>query len=497
MQHCSILLILLGVLGLSGCATNEVTGADELRLMSQAEELKLGAQQYPILRQQSGGDFVADPELVQYVQTVGARLAAVADRDLPYEFVVINAADWNAWALPGGKIGINRGLLLAMETEAELAAVLAHEIVHAAAGHGANQNAAGQLGQLGLEVLGALIDNPVARQASAQAGSLLLGAGRASFSRADELEADRFGMEYMLRAGYDLQGAVDLQQRFLEKSNQSGASAGVNLFATHPPSQARVIANRNFAQQHAGGEIGREAYQAATKRLKITQAAYDHLERGVAAYLEDDMNGALARAQQALKIEAREPAFYELKGFSLLGLERFEDALKAANMAIRLNPNYYRHYNLRARIYRALGREADARADYQISQDLFANSEASKYLGQGLMESDPATAEVLLAKAAESGDAEAQRWLDELRLRTQPADLIQVSIREQHGGAELWLTNRAAIDVTHVKLASADKQSTLVVGHTVAAGQSIKTQLPASLLETHPQWHVQLARPRL
>lgn len=478
---------------LSGCATNEVTGADELRLMSESEELRIGQQQYPKLRQQSGGDYVADPDLTAYVQRVGAKLAAVADRDLPYEFAIINSSDWNAWALPGGKIGINRGLLLAMETEAELAAVLAHEIVHAAAGHGANQNAAGQIGRIGLDLLGALIDNPVARQASSQAGALLLGAGQASFSRADELEADRFGMQYMLRADYDLQGAVDLQQRFLSKSKGSG---GFALFATHPPSEARVIANRTFAQQHSGGMIGRDAYQAATKRLRITQAAYEHLEQGIKLYLEEDYRKALARAQMALKIEAREPAFYELKGFALNALDRPDEALQAANMAVRLNPDFYRHYNLRAQVYVALGQTENARKDYRISQDLFPNTEASKFLGFNLRESDPTQAEYLLALAANAGDAEAQRALDDLRIRRQPNSLLRVELRQHEQGSELWLVNQGRVDVAHVQL-RAESGPTLVVGHIVPAGQAIKTQLPARLIREYPDWQVAQARPRL
>ena len=365
---------------LGGCATNEVTGADELRLMSEAEEIRLGQQQYPKLIQQSGGEYTADPELVAYVKSVGQGLAKVADRPLPYEFVVINASDWNAWALPGGKIGINRGLIQSMQSEAELAAVLAHEIVHAAAGHGANQSAAGQLGKLGLDVLGALIDNPAARQASSQLGSLFLGGARASFSRTDELEADRFGMQYMQRANYDLQGAVELQQRFLARAEAAGGSQSVSLFATHPPSADRVAANSAFAAEFPGGQRRQTEYAQATRRLQVTQPAYAHLDKGIALYLDDQFQEALSRAERALVIEQREPAFHELKAFALLGLDRVDEALAAANQAVRLNPNYYRYYNVRARAYQALGREQDARSDYRISQDLFPNSEASKFL---------------------------------------------------------------------------------------------------------------------
>ena len=365
------------IFGLLGCATNDVTGQDELRLMSQAEEIRLGEKQYPQLIQQSGGRYVADPVVTDYVQSVGQRLAQVADRDLPYEFVVINDSDWNAWALPGGKIGINRGLLLAMQSEAELAAVLAHEIVHAAAGHGANQTAATQLGRLGLDVLGALIDNPAARQASAQVGSLVLGGARAKFSRTDELEADRFGMEYMRRAGYDLQGAVELQERFLAKSK--GGSA-VSLFATHPPSADRVAANRVLADRTTGGYRSEQAYLSATQSLRDAAEGYEALAQGIKAYLDDDFKTALSLADKALKLDKREPAFHELRGFALLGLKRFEEGLTSANQAVRLNPDYFRHYNLRAQLYQGLGRSLDARSDYQISLSIFPTKEAQAFL---------------------------------------------------------------------------------------------------------------------
>ena len=118
-------------------ATNPVTGNKELSLISEAQELSIGKQQYEPLRQAQGGDYVADAVVGSYVNEVGQKLAAVSDRKLPYEFKVLNNSVPNAWALPGGKISINRGLLTELKSEAELAAVLGHEIVHAAAKHGA------------------------------------------------------------------------------------------------------------------------------------------------------------------------------------------------------------------------------------------------------------------------------------------------------------------------------------------------------------------------
>src|SRR5512134_1358176 len=102
-------LLLIALLALAGCAANPVTGKKEIQMVSQGQEIQIGQQQYGPGRQSQGGDYVTDPLPTQYVQQVGARLAAVADRPLPYEFVVLNNSDLNAWALPGGKIAVNRG----------------------------------------------------------------------------------------------------------------------------------------------------------------------------------------------------------------------------------------------------------------------------------------------------------------------------------------------------------------------------------------------------
>ncbi len=132
----SIVLILAF---LSACSVNPVTGKSEIVLMSQADEIKMGQQAYLPAQQSQGGEYDVDPVLTEYVRNVGERLAEQAARPLPYEFVVLNNSVPNAWAMPGGKIAINRGLLTELNSEAELAAVLGHEIVHADARHSAKQ----------------------------------------------------------------------------------------------------------------------------------------------------------------------------------------------------------------------------------------------------------------------------------------------------------------------------------------------------------------------
>src|SRR5210317_1119687 len=140
-----LLAILLLAAATAGCAVNPVTGKPDFMMVSEAQELAIGAQNYAPMQQAEGGIYDIDPQLTAYVSEVGTKLAAVSDRPLPYEFVVLNNSVPNAWALPGGKIAVNRGLLTELTSEAELAAVLGHEIVHAAARNSARQMQRGML----------------------------------------------------------------------------------------------------------------------------------------------------------------------------------------------------------------------------------------------------------------------------------------------------------------------------------------------------------------
>ena len=184
---------------LAGCGVNPVTGRSEIQFVSEAEELQIGAKNYAPARQSEGGDLTVVPELTAYVNEVGRKLAAESDRKLPYEFTVLNSSVPNAWALPGGKIAVNRGLLTELHNEAELAAVLGHEIVHAAARHGAKAQERGTLLQAGMAV--AQVGAVVGGMDSQVAGVLLGGAGVGSqmmqmrYGRDQELEADEYGMK--------------------------------------------------------------------------------------------------------------------------------------------------------------------------------------------------------------------------------------------------------------------------------------------------------------
>src|SRR5690554_2715635 len=298
-----IVLSLMAVF--AGCAVNPVTGKKQLSLISEGEELALGAEQYTPTQQTQGGQFYIDPELTVYVREVGMKMAQVSDRpDLPYDFVVLNNSVPNAWALPGGKIAINRGLLVKLDDEAQLASVLGHEIVHAAARHSVQRMQQGMLISAGMAGIGiAVSDN---EWAGLIMGGAAVGAqlALAQYSQGGELESDAYGIKYMRAAGYDPQAAVELQELFLQLSEGRDSDWLSGLFASHPPSARRVQANQQLVQEIGGGGYrGREAYQHRIALIKKLQPAYDAHDKAMKLASEGDFDGALASVNQAIKAE--------------------------------------------------------------------------------------------------------------------------------------------------------------------------------------------------
>ncbi|MEI8329798.1 MAG: M48 family metalloprotease, partial [Chlamydiia bacterium] len=166
----AVSLVIL-ILSCVGCGVNPVTGKKEMQLVSEQKEIQIGQEYYSYLIQAEGGEYVANPKINQYINQVGQKLAAVSDRPhLPYEFSVLDNTIPNAWALPGGKISINLGLLTQLASEAELAAVLAHEIVHSAARHGAQAMQRAALLQTGMMGLSSTVDG------SSYQGAIMQGA---------------------------------------------------------------------------------------------------------------------------------------------------------------------------------------------------------------------------------------------------------------------------------------------------------------------------------
>ena len=416
---------------LSGCATNPVTGKSEISLVSESWELKTGAQNYLPARQSQGGDYVADPQVQAYVQEVGNKLAAVSDRDLPYEFAVINNSVPNAWAMPGGKIAINRGLLTELGSEAELAAVLGHEIVHAAAKHSA------QAVQRGVMLQAAVLATGIATKDSdyGQVAAIGAGAGAAlinsKYGRDDERESDVYGMNYMSRAGYNPQGAVELQQTFVALKDGKAANFLEGLFASHPPSQERVATNRQHAATlPSGGIEGRQRYEQMMARLIESKPAYEAYDEARQAVADNRLKAARRLVQQAIDSEPREGHFYALLG----DIEADEDDLNAADraydQAVNLNPNFFYPLMRSGVINERQGRIAKAKRRLNRSLELLETAEAYNTLGAiAEREGNLQQAEELYARAALDSGAAGQTALTSLvslRSKSNPAALVSL-----------------------------------------------------------------------
>nr|WP_282103962.1 M48 family metalloprotease [Marinobacter alexandrii] len=347
MQRCIAPVVV--ALTLAGCSVNPVTGESQLSLIPENQELSMGAEQYTPTQQTQGGQFYMDPELTLYVREVGQKLAEVSDRpDLPYEFVVLNSSTPNAWALPGGKIAINRGLLTKLDDEAQLASVLGHEIVHAAARHSVQRMQQGMLISAGVAGLGfALSDN---EWAGVLMGGAALGAqlALAQYSQSDELESDYYGILYMKKAGYDPTAAVELQQLFLELSEDRDSSFIQGMFATHPPSAKRVQRNRELVDEvGAGGYRGEDIYERKLATLRKLQPAYDAHDEARKLASEGDMDAALKKVNEAIRLAPDEAMFYTLRGRIYKEQEKLQEASDDFDKAVSLYPEMfvYRLYN--------------------------------------------------------------------------------------------------------------------------------------------------------
>jgi metalloendopeptidase OMA1, mitochondrial len=205
--------------------------------------VQLGISEFDKLKQST--PISRDPKINEMVQRVGSKIAAAAAHDLPdaqWEFVVFDSKEANAFCLPGGKVGVYTGILPITQSEAGLATVIGHEVAHAAAHHGAERMSQALAAQTGGQLLGVALSTAdpriqsiaaLAYPTAAQVGVLL------PYGRKQESSADRIGLSYMARAGYNPEESLKFWQRFAEY-NQSRGKSVPSFLSTHPLDQVRI-----------------------------------------------------------------------------------------------------------------------------------------------------------------------------------------------------------------------------------------------------------------
>lgn len=258
---CRRLTVPVLVVALTGCAA-----VGQLNLLSEQDELAMGAQFAAELQKELR--FIEDPEIVGYINDLGQSLVRVSQRsNIPYTFHVVDTQDVNAFALPGGYLYVNRGLIETADTEAELAGVLGHEIGHVVGKHSARQITQ----QYGIAIIASLALGEDPGMVAQLAAQIAATGAITSYSRSMESEADTYGVQELYDAGIDPHGLATFFEKLEELRAGRGGGSLEKFFSTHPEPGARAAAVRSqIASRPAKPGLRKDSdrFQAVKAKVK-------------------------------------------------------------------------------------------------------------------------------------------------------------------------------------------------------------------------------------
>lgn len=326
---------------LQGCATSPVTGESIVVGMSEAQERQVDAQVSPHQFSQDLGP-VQDAAVNDYVVSVGRSLQTHTHRpQMPYSYRVLNANHVNAYTFPAGAMGVTRGILVEMDDEAQLAALLGHEMGHVNARHAAQRQGQALIAQSVVAGLNVAASNSqwgglVGLGSQIGASALL-----ASYSRDNEREADALGQEYMVRAGYPAGGMTALHQILVDQE-KARPSLLQTMFASHPMSTERRDTARRLAQERYGASasrpVQRERYMDQTASLRRLKPTIEACQRGETAMARKSYDEAASAFTRALTLTQEDYAANLRMAQCLQAQGRHRDALRYAEAAKTLYP---------------------------------------------------------------------------------------------------------------------------------------------------------------
>ena len=274
------LLVILG-LAMAGARAEELPdfGSPADAIMNKSREGQLGRS--VMLQLRNAGVVVDDPQLTEYVQSIGAQISSRANNgDYTFRFFVVDDPRINAFALPGGFIGVNTGLILASESESELAGVLAHEVSHVTQRHIARSlydsqrtSIVSMAAMLAAVLLGAAADLPSdALTGVVSASQAAVIQRQINFTRAHEYEADRVGMEVLASAGFDPSAMASFFEK-LSKRYGLARQGMPEILQTHPVTSARIAEARSRARQLPARRVEDSlSYGLAKARIEVLAA---------------------------------------------------------------------------------------------------------------------------------------------------------------------------------------------------------------------------------
>ena len=347
------LLSLLAFLILASCAINPVTGERELMLVSENQEMQLGRSASPSANWEFGGHY-RDPALESYLGNIVQRLWATSERShLPFEFHIQNSSIPNAFALPG-YVAITRGLLCEMESEAQFAAVMGHEIGHVMARHTAQRLSRIQLQQLGLAIGASALEGTSGSDTLLKLGAIGSSLLLLKYDRAQELQADRLGVKYMSSIGYDpyealsahevLEHSVDAYLAKLGRSPRQDTFVS-NILSTHPRKEIRLSEIESMIAMLPPYRISGDGkfskiFASKTEDIRKINRFYEHYDKAELYYNERNFKESEASIRKAIEMNSSQTPFHNLLGFIMLQQKNYPAAEKSFNTALSLDPQY-------------------------------------------------------------------------------------------------------------------------------------------------------------
>ncbi len=332
-----------GALIPSGCAVNPVTGRNQLMIVSEQTEINIDRQQSP---HQFSADYgiSQDGNLNGYISEIGRKLAARTHRPaMPYSFQCVNATYINAYAFPGGSIAVTRGILLELKNEAELAALLGHELGHVSARHSAEQMSKGTLSSVLVGGLAAVIGSKNSQMGdlAQQIGMLGQGVLLARYSRENEREADALGNRYVVDAGYSTDGFVGLMA-LLNSMNKGHNASAEMLFSTHPMGSERYEMAIQMAQgQYSSSRsmpLNRERYMDQTARLRSKKKFIKTLQQGDTLMASKKYDEAESTFAKAIKLDSKDYTAQLMMAKCKLAKKDYKNALRYAKDGGKIYP---------------------------------------------------------------------------------------------------------------------------------------------------------------
>jgi predicted Zn-dependent protease len=372
------------------CTINPVTGQNQLDLMGEGQEVQIGATMYPMYTAQSLGE-VPEQSLQTYVNGVGRKLTAVGHRpQLQWQFNAVNDPAVNAYALPGGKVSITRGLLSRMESEDELAAVLGHESGHVTARHSAQQYTRQMLAQLALTAGAIYMEVEEVRNRELYMLGGVFGAqlALAHYSREQERQSDDLGLAYMVAAGYNPRGMVDLHQ-ILASQHQREPGMLERMFASHPMTSERIATARAAVEQQPAEVTSRpltaQLFLKRTAAVRAERPAYDRLAEG-RAVLGQDAERARRLFQQSTD-ELRDDGLLRIHlAIALFEQKKTQQAVQQAVEATEDAPRNFMVQHYGGQVFLARERWGLALAAYDRAETVLSGQVAVAYFRARAME---------------------------------------------------------------------------------------------------------------